>query len=206
MLTSVFCVDKKSFQEIVESFLACSDWPVHTNNHDICDDCWSITVSSVSSIDYIYYCTKQNLVISITLLYPSVCHEHSALFLHIGKTCVVLQKLEFSCGACALNHLIYVSGLWEVRGGAKLQAFHILFFKLAFDEFWEKNYILFFYVYETLPPMFSFGTSMWLGAYKSKSQCNVVRLIRAKGNDKGTWFLICRFKKMFVQKHKEPND
>ena len=198
----------------MESFLACSDWPVHTNSHDICDDCWSITVSSVSSIDYIYYCTKQNLVISITLLYPSVCHEHSALFqaindedlkavfrnrrhwthacylwwaicnrkfsvmftvihvncdklsrcerfvwwftmvypsvchehsalfLHIGKTCVVLQKLEFSCGACALNHLIYVSGLWELRGDAKLQAFHILFFKLAFDEFREKNYIL----------------------------------------------------------------
>ena len=70
----------------------------------------------------------------------------------------------------------------------------------------EKKTIYFCYVYETLPPMFSFGTSMWLGAYKSKSQCNVVRLIRAKGNDKGTWFLICRFKKMFVQKHKEPND
>lgn len=198
-----FCVDKKSFQEIVESFLACSDWPVHTNNHDICDDCWSITVSSVSSIDYLLLQQTKpihHFVVSISLPWA-----FSSVLTHWKNVCCIAETRVLLWCLCSQSPHLCV---WFVRGerGCKVAGFPHPIFQTRLRWVPRKKTIYFCYVYETLPPMFSFGTSMWLGAYKSKSQCNVVRLIRAKGNDKGTWFLIRRFKKMFVQKHKEPND
>ena len=139
MLTSVFCVDKKSFQEIVESFLACSDWPVHTNNHDICDDCRSITVSSVSSIDYLLLQQTKpihHFVVSISLPWA-----FSSVLTHWKNVCCIAETGVLLWCLCSQSPHLCV---WFVRGerGCKVAGFPHPIFQTRLRWVPRKNYIL----------------------------------------------------------------